>query len=151
MPEHRLRYALTWNHQLSRAMLGVFIRALLTFERSLTHVYTLSGITSARSLRSLDGVRLARSARLGAGNFCHKPHAIRYLPLGFRYVSSRARSSPLNSVHRPEVEIGGTLADFSTVISPFFDRFAEVEPNEDARIRILYRRLGEAGIRAEHW
>jgi hypothetical protein len=56
-----------------------------------------------------------------------------------------------NSVHRPEVEIGGTLANFSTVIGPFFDRFAEVEPNENARIRILGRRLGEAGIRAEHW
>ena len=55
------------------------------------------------------------------------------------------------SVHRPEVEIGGTLANFSTVLGPFFDRFAEVEPNEDARIRILGRRLGEAGIRAEHW
>ena len=36
------------------------------------------------------------------------------------------------SVHKPEVEIGGTLANFSTVIGPFFDRFAEVEPNEDA-------------------
>ena len=56
-----------------------------------------------------------------------------------------------NSVHSPEVEIGGTLANVSTVIGPFFDRFAEVEPNEDARIRILGRRLGEAGIRAEHW
>ena len=56
-----------------------------------------------------------------------------------------------NSVHRPEVEISGTLANFSTVIGPFFDRFAEVEPNEDARIRILGRRVGEAGIRAEHW
>jgi hypothetical protein len=30
---HRLRYALAWNHQLCRAVLGVFIRALLTFER----------------------------------------------------------------------------------------------------------------------
>ena len=53
-------------------------------------------------------------------------------------------------MHRPEVEIGGTLANFSTVLGPFFDRFAEVEPNEDARICILDRRLGEAGIRAEH-
>ena len=56
-----------------------------------------------------------------------------------------------NSVHGPEVEIGGTLTNLSTVIGPFVDRFAEVEPNEDARIRILGRRLGEAGIRAEHW
>lgn len=56
-----------------------------------------------------------------------------------------------NSVHRPEVEIGGTLADFSTVIGPFFDRVAEVEPNEDARVRILGSCLGEAGIGAEHW
>ena len=53
-------------------------------------------------------------------------------------------------MHRPEVALGGTLANFSTVLGPFFDRFAEVEPNEDARIRILGRRLGEAGIRAEH-
>ena len=51
---------------------------------------------------------------------------------------------------RFEEQINGTLANFSTVISPFFDRFAEVEPNEDARIRILGRSLGEAGIRAEH-
>jgi hypothetical protein len=55
-----------------------------------------------------------------------------------------------NSVHRPEVAIDGTLANFSTVLGTFFDRFAEVEANEDARIRILGRRLGEAGIRAEH-
>ena len=54
-----------------------------------------------------------------------------------------------DSVHRPEVQIDGTLANFSTVIGPFFDRFTEVEPDEDARIRILGRRLGEAGIRAE--
>ena len=55
------------------------------------------------------------------------------------------------SMDRFEEQISGTLANFSTVIGPFFDRFAEVEPNEDARIRILGRRLGEAGIRAEHW
>jgi hypothetical protein len=30
---HRLRYALAWDHELCRAVLGVFIRALLTFER----------------------------------------------------------------------------------------------------------------------
>ena len=54
-------------------------------------------------------------------------------------------------MHRTQVEIGGTLTDFSTVFGPFFDRFAEVKPDEDARIRILGRRLGEAGIRAEHW
>ena len=55
-----------------------------------------------------------------------------------------------HSVHRSEVAIDGPLANFATVRGPFFDRFAEVESNEDARIRILYRRLGEAGIRAEH-
>ena len=48
-------------------------------------------------------------------------------------------------------ESGGALANFSTVLGPFFDRFAEVEPDEDARIRVLGRGLGEAGIRAEHW
>ena len=57
---------------------------------------------------------------------------------------SMAEDLAHNSVHRPEVEIGGTLANFSTVLGPFLDRFAEVEPNEDARIRILGRRLGEA-------
>ncbi|MBI2963887.1 MAG: transposase zinc-binding domain-containing protein, partial [Deltaproteobacteria bacterium] len=30
---HRLRYVLAWDHKLCRAVLGVFIRALLTFER----------------------------------------------------------------------------------------------------------------------
>jgi hypothetical protein len=30
---HRLRYALAWNHEVCRAVLGVFIRALLGFER----------------------------------------------------------------------------------------------------------------------
>jgi hypothetical protein len=30
---HRLRYALAWDHELCRAVLGVFIRALLGFER----------------------------------------------------------------------------------------------------------------------
>ena len=70
------------------------------------------------------------------------------IPLRFIQAT---RSSAHNSVHRPEVEIGGTLANFSTVLGPFFDRFAEVEANEDARIRILGRRLGEACIRAEHW
>jgi len=55
------------------------------------------------------------------------------------------------SVQRLEVEIGGALANLVTVIIPFFSGFAEVESNEDARIRILDRRLGEAGICAEHW
>src|SRR5712671_8070028 len=54
------------------------------------------------------------------------------------------------SVCRPEVEIDGALPNFATVRSPFFNRFAEVESDEDARIRILGRRLGETGIRAEH-
>src|SRR4029453_3044316 len=62
-------------------------------------------------------------------------------------LSARLRRSV---VHGPEEEIGGTLANISTVIGPFFDRFAEVDPNEGARIRILVRRLGEAGIRAEY-
>jgi hypothetical protein len=55
-----------------------------------------------------------------------------------------------NSVYRAEVQSGGMLANFSTVLGPFFDRLAEVESNEDARIRIFGRRLGEARIRAEH-
>src|SRR5262245_34730270 len=55
-----------------------------------------------------------------------------------------------NSTHRLEVEIDGTLANFSTARGPFFDRFAEVEPKEEARRRMLYCRLGEARIRAEH-
>jgi hypothetical protein len=76
---------------------------------------------------------------------------VRRVPGGLLFWRSTAEDLAHNSVHRPEVEIGGTLANFSTVIGPFFDRFAEVEPNEDARIRILGRRLGEAGIRAEHW
>ena len=46
-------------------------------------------------------------------------------------------AAPHNSVHRPEVEIGGTLANLVTVFGPFFDRFAEVKPDEDARIRVL--------------
>ena len=50
------------------------------------------------------------------------------------------------SMDRFEEQIDGTLANFLPVIDPFFDRFAEMEPNEDARIRILGRRLGEAGI-----
>ena len=56
-----------------------------------------------------------------------------------------------DSAHRLEVEIDGSLANFSTVSGPFSDSFAEVEPNEDARIRVLGRGLREAGIRAEHW
>src|SRR5215471_2721706 len=55
-----------------------------------------------------------------------------------------------DSAHRLEVEIDGSLANFSTVSGPFSDSFAEVEPNEDARIRILDRHRGETGIRAEH-
>ena len=55
-----------------------------------------------------------------------------------------------NSVYRPEVQSGGTLANFSTVRGPLFDRLAEVESNEDARIRIFGRRLGKARKRAEH-
>ena len=51
-----------------------------------------------------------------------------------------------DSAHRPKVEVGGTLPNFSTVIGPFLGRITEVEPNEDARIRILGCRLGEAGI-----
>ena len=33
---------------------------------------------------------------------------------------------------------------------PSFGRIAEVEPNEDARIGVLVRRLGEAGVRADY-
>ena len=57
---------------------------------------------------------------------------------------------PSDSIDRTEVEIDGTLPDLSAVGGPFFDRLAEVEPDEDARMRILGRSLGEGGIRAEH-
>ena len=30
---HRLRYLLAWNHVLARAVLGVYVRALLSFHR----------------------------------------------------------------------------------------------------------------------
>ena len=43
----------------------------------------------------------------------------------------------------------GAFTNFATVRGPFFDRLAEVESDEDTRIRILGRRLGETGIRAE--
>ena len=52
------------------------------------------------------------------------------------------------SEHRLEVVGNGALANFSTVLGALFDRFAEVEPDEDARKRVLCGRLGEAGIRA---
>ena len=35
-------------------------------------------------------------------------------------------------VHRTQVEIGGALADLPTIVGPFFDRLAEVKPDEDA-------------------
>jgi hypothetical protein len=57
----------------------------------------------------------------------------------------RTVASPLG----PQVVGGGTLANFSTVLGPFCDRFAEVEANEDARIRILGRCLGEASTAAQ--
>ena len=53
-----------------------------------------------------------------------------------------------NSEHGLEVVGDGKLADFSTILGALFDRFAEVEPDEDARKRVLSGRLGEAGIRA---
>ena len=59
---------------------------------------------------------------------------------GITFWRSMAEDRAPHSGHRLEVELGGTLADFSTVLGPFFDRFAEVEPDEDARIRILGRR-----------
>jgi hypothetical protein len=43
--------------------------------------------------------------------------------------TTSGKAAPHNSVHLPEVEIGGTLANFSTVFGPFFDRFAEVIPD----------------------
>ena len=49
-----------------------------------------------------------------------------------------------------EVAVDGSLADLPAVGGPFFDRLAEVEPDEDARLRILVRRLGEGGVRPEH-
>jgi hypothetical protein len=48
--------------------------------------------------------------------------------------------------HWPQVVSDGTLANLPTLRGTFVGRIAEVEPNEDARIRILGRRLGEAGI-----
>ena len=58
----------------------------------------------------------------------------------------RRIDSANNLLHRPQESVGGTLADFVAVRVPFFGRIAEVEPNEDARIRVLGRRLGEDGI-----
>jgi hypothetical protein len=55
-----------------------------------------------------------------------------------------------HSVHRPEIQIDGALANFTTVRGAFFDRLSEVEPNKDSRIGILHRGLGEAGVRAAH-
>ena len=52
------------------------------------------------------------------------------------------------SEHRPEIVGSDALANFSTVLDAFFDRFAEVKSNKDARIRVLGGRLREAGVRA---
>jgi Sodium/calcium exchanger protein len=49
-------------------------------------------------------------------------------------------------LHRPQAESGRTLANLSTVRVTFVGRVAEVEPNEDARICVLGRRLGKASI-----
>src|SRR4029450_186721 len=59
------------------------------------------------------------------------------------------RTSAVESVHRAQVETYSALADVATIFGSFFDRLAEVKPDEDARIGVLDRRLREAGIRAE--
>jgi hypothetical protein len=57
---------------------------------------------------------------------------------------------PSYSEHRSEVVSDRTLADLSTVLGPLFNRFAEVETDENARKRILGGRLGKAAVRAQH-
>ena len=58
-----------------------------------------------------------------------------------------------HSEHRLEVASDGPLANFSTVLGPFFDRFAEVEPNPGGcavgcdgmhRRKHFFRRRGRA-------
>ena len=71
--------------------------------------------------------------------------------LGYVEASTSPASRAYDSLHRSEVQRCGTLANFSTIRGAFFDCFAEVEANEDTRIRVLGRRLREAGIRAKHW
>lgn len=48
-----------------------------------------------------------------------------------RAVVADSISRPI-SMDGAEIEVGGTPADVSTVGGPFFDRLAEVEPDEDA-------------------
>ena len=49
---------------------------------------------------------------------------------------------------RAEVQICGSLPNVSAVVGPFLDRLTEVEPDEDARIRVFGRCLRERSIRA---
>ena len=74
------------------------------------------------------------------------PHPRWRTVLTERYHQTNCYSRGLQSVHWTQVEIGGALADLSTVFGSLLDRLAEVKPDEDARMSVLDRRLREAGI-----
>jgi hypothetical protein len=82
---HRLRYLLAWDHTLSRAVLGVYVRALLDFQRR-------------RARRH--GIRNGRSGcvtviqRFGGGLNLN----VYFHTLAHRAVSSAMRSTPTQAI-----------------------------------------------------
>src|SRR3989442_10337219 len=60
---HRLRYLLAWNHGLARALLGVYVRVLISFHRHRARRY---GIRDSRS-GSRSSRRASAAAQRGLG------------------------------------------------------------------------------------
>src|SRR5438034_1064758 len=80
---------------------------------------------SSLTYRNIDGKRVGREPMRGGLRQ-------RSLPYPGPVWCDRAH----HSGYRPEVKLDGTRANVAPVRGPGFDRFAEVEPNENARIRI---------------
>ena|SRR5947199_8995691 len=78
---HRLRYALAWNHGLCRAVLGVFMRALLTFER---------GRAERRGVRAGRGGAVTAIQRFGSALNLNVAHLLNErVPEGVRASAPR--------------------------------------------------------------
>ncbi len=118
--------------------------------------WTLQGHSASRGVREQDcvgdveRVRIQQNAadQLGLHSTMKRPAVLLDEPHNLTVPCPIFKDK--DSMDRAEVQICGTLSNVSAVVGSFLDRFAEVEADEDARIRVFVRRLGESGIRAQH-
>src|SRR5262249_14330769 len=86
---------------------------------------------------------LARNRSVTAGVLALK---VQQLHIHVRHAIFSTLFVTINSMDRAKIQICGPPAYVSALLSPFHGRVAEMEPDEDARIRVFVCSLGKSGV-----